>query len=598
MSQREGEGRPPAGRVERPGTAASPGFGMGPAYVLERRDVQVPYIHIDADTVKDEQKRFRSALSNTHEQLESIKTRLPHGEHRQLLKAQQMMLRDPDMIAQTEGLIREEIINAEWAVVKSMDQIRDMLGRAADEYLRERRFDVAFLSERLLRNLLGEQAEGVRPPEGAVVVAHDLSPADTAQLHRCKVAGIVTGVGGPTTHAAIMARALGIPAVVGVERKTSISELVDARDMVVVDAVRGRVVFRPEDAELDQFRNEAQRYAEFEARFAPENPLPAVTLDGVHVELRANLALDEELASVAVHGARGVGLYRTEYLFLGRDQPPTEEEHYRVAKRVLQSCAPHSVVFRTFDLGSDKKCKYFESDEPEANPAMGLRSLRLAFNHPDLFKAQLRGLLRAGLHGPMKIMFPLVSGLAELRRALDALEVAAAELEDEGLPYARDIPVGIMIEVPSAAVMSDILARHVDFMSIGTNDLIQYSIAIDRENDAVNYLYEPLHPAIMRLIRQVCAAGKSADIPVSICGEMASDPRYAWALIGLGVRELSVHPGAVPVLKNVIRSSREVEMVALAESLLAVDTAEEAAELIAETMGMRFPEHLLHGSAS
>ena len=314
-----------------------------------------------------------------------------------------------------------------------------------------------------------------------------------------------------------------------------------------------------------------------------------------HISLRANVSLDEEVGSARFHGAEGIGLYRTEFLFMNREVMPTEEEHYRHAKDVLRKMQPYPVVCRTFDLGSDKPTDLVDFSCREANPALGLRSLRLALREREMFLAQLRGLLRAGLHGPLKIMLPLVSGMNELKDALAAVEEAQQQLESARMAYAQDVPVGVMIEMPSAAMVADVLARHVDFMSIGTNDLIQYTLGIDRHNDSVAYLYRPLHPAILRMIRMVASAGRQAGISVSLCGEMASDPRFTWVLVGLGVRELSMHPSAVPVIKNIIRSSDLAEMEELASRVVEAEDVADAERAVIAVMRRRFPEHLQHG---
>lgn len=582
-------------RRERQGIAASPGVGIGSAYVVGRRRVHVPQRPIEREDLEEEVKRVHVALRGTQDQLEKVKGQLSHGEHRQILKAQQMMLRDPDLTKRIEGLIRDEFINAEWAVARATDEIRETLQKVSDEYFRDRAFDVAFITERILRTLLGDHPDEIQPPEGAVLVAHDLSPADTAQLHNRSVAAIVTALGGRTSHTAIMAHALEIPAVVGVE---GVLDDVETGDTVIVDAVHGLVIFRPSDDQISAYKEQADRYRAFSDEVQKEHALPATTPDAVHIWLRANVAVDEEVESAVFHGAEGVGLYRTEYLFMNRDEAPTEEEHYRVAKHVLHRCQPYPVTFRTFDLGSDKKCKLFAHDEVEANPAMGLRSLRLALRERDHFAAQLRGLLRAALHGPLRIMLPLVSGISELRAALEVVNEAREQLVENGMAFAEEVPVGIMVELPSAVLVADLLAKEVDFMSIGTNDLIQYSLAIDRENDDVNYLYRPLHPAILRMIKQVCDAGAAEGIPVSLCGEMAADPMFTWVLVGLGVNEMSMHPGAIPVVKNVIRSSRTDEMLALSREVMGAWTAEEAERLVLAAMRERFPEHLLHGPSA
>lgn len=578
-------------RRELDGAAASPGVGIGPAYVVDRRRVHVLHKHIERDQVDAEIERLHEALRACRQQLEGVKSRLPHGEHRQILKAQQMMLRDPDLIQRTETLIRDELANAEWALTAVTDQILEVLGNADDNYFRERGSDLTYLTENVLQALLGEHGDELDPPSGSIVVAHDLSPADTARLHRCQVVGIVTAIGGKTSHSAIMARSLQIPAVVGVE---DVLNAVDAGDLVVVDGVRGRAIVRPAPEEVAHFQAERDRHLAFEQKVRKEHAFPAISQDGLHVRVRANIAITEELDLAIRHGAEGVGLYRSEYMFMNRDTLPSEEEHYRMAKHVLRRCAPYPVVFRTFDLGADKPTKLLNLED-ERNPAMGMRSLRLSLRERDMFLAQLRGFLRAGVHGPLALMLPLVGSVDELGAGLDAIEEAREQLASAGVAHADDIDIGMMIETPAAALTADIFARRVDFLSIGTNDLIQYTLAIDRENESVSYLYQPLHPAIVRLIKAVAEAGAKHHTPVSLCGEMAADPRYAWVLVGLGVTELSMHPSAIPVIKHIIRTSRSDEMRALADRVLECDSASEAEEIVLATMRARFPEHLRHG---
>lgn len=588
----QASGAPARTRAEKSGVAASSGIGIGPAYVVDRRHVHVPRARIERDLVDDEIKRFHDALRATRQQIEGIKGRLPHGEHRQILKAQQMMLRDPDMIARTETLIRDELRGAEWSVATVADEIHAMLDQADDAYFRERRTDIMFLSERVIQALLGDHWQEITPPAGSVVVAHDLSPADTAHLHRAQVAGIATAAGGKTSHSAIMARSLQIPAVVGVD---GVLAEVQTGDLVVVDGMRGVVILRPDPGEVGGHESERDRYNAFEARVQREHAFPAVTQDGLRVMTRANLSLTEDVDLGLRYGAEGIGLYRSEYMYMNREALPSEEEHYRTAKAVLRRYAPYPVIFRTFDLGSDKPSKLIPFSKVEQNPAMGLRSLRLALRQRDIFLAQLRGLLRAALHGPLRIMLPLVGSLGELEAGLAAVEEAREHLASAGMAHATEVHVGVMIETPSAAIIADILATRVDFMSIGTNDLIQYALAVDRDNDDVDYLYQPLHPAILRMIKHVADAGKAADVPVSLCGEMAADPRYTWVLVGLGITELSMSPSAIPVIKHILRGSTAAEMRALAAEVLQTSDGRVADELVLAAMRARFPEHLRHG---
>ncbi len=574
------------------GIAVSSGIAIGPAYVVDRRKQHVETRDIERSDVESELLRFEAALAETQSQLEAIGGRLPHGEHRQILKAQKMMLEDPDLSGRVAEIVLEELIGAESALARVADEIREMLEQADAQHFRERSSDITFLAERVLANLQGDAPAALSPPAGAVVIAHDLSPADTADLVRSDIVGIVTAVGSRTAHSAIIARSMELPAVVGVE---NVDEVVERGDTVVVDAIHGVVLMRPSEAELDEWNDARQQYDAFEDQVQREHGLPAMTRCGQRMTLRANVALSEEVASSRFHGAEGVGLYRTEFLFMGRETTPSEEEHYRHAKHVLRQMAPYPVTFRTFDLGSDKQTLLLRYDETEANPALGVRGLRLSLAHREWFLAQLRGLLRAALHGPLRIMLPMVTSLPELKLALEVVDEARQQLEDSRLAYAQDVPVGIMIEVPSAALEADRLARYVDFMSIGTNDLIQYALAIDRENDAVAYLYRPLQSAILQLIQRACEAGRKAEIPVSLCGELAADPRYTWVLLGLGVRELSMHPSAIPVIKNIIRGSDHAEMVELARRVSELEDVADAERLVLREMRGRFPEHLDHG---
>lgn len=543
MASESSEGGESPAKLERSGIAVSPGVGIGAAFVVDRQHLHVRKTTVAKAGADQEVYHFRAAIKKTTEQLEHIKKRLPHGEHRQILKAQQLMLRDPDLSGRVEQLVREELIGAEWALARVTDEIRETLRQADSEYFRERSSDITFLAQRVTASLRGEDVGTIEPPAGSIVIAHELSPADTTDFARGEVVGIVTEAGGLTSHAAIVARSMEIPAVSGVE---GILDQVQTGDLIIVDAISGVVIVRPGPSELAHWNATRDRYDAFEDRVQREHGLPAIAKDGTHVTLRANISIDEELGSARFHGAEGVGLYRTEFLFMSREVPPTEEQHYRHAKKVIRKMQPYPVVFRTFDLGSDKPTKLVDFSAREANPALGLRSLRLALREREMFLDQLRGLLRAAVHGPLKIMLPLVSGMSELRQALAAVDEARAQLEASRMAYAQDVPVGIMIEMPSAAVVADVLAQHVDFMSIGTNDLVQYSLAIDRTNRALAYLASPFDPSILRLVRMVIRAGAEADCPVSVCGEMASEPFGALMLVGLGVRRLSMESVAIP----------------------------------------------------
>ena len=540
------------------GLAASPGIAIGQCWTMERRRVQTPKRRLAVEEIEPELMRFRAALEASDAQLDEVRRKVEAsggaaaGEHIAIIDMHRMMLHDEMLVAEVQRLIREERVNPEWAVKRAARRIKNAFHQDADEYFKERRADVDYVGERIIKNLLGERPDVVElPPEGSVIVARDLSPADTALLlHERKVAGFVTDLGTQTSHTAIVARALGIPAVVGVARVT---QAASRGDWVVVDGGRGLIVVDPTPGERADYEQARERYLAQEQELLATRDLPATTLDGVRVHLVGNIEFAEEVESLVAHGGEGVGLYRTEFLFLGRADLPSEEEHYQNYRGILEALAPRPVTIRTFDLGADKLPSGVKAHAE--NPALGLRALRYCLRQPDLFRPQLRGLLRAARHGNLKVMFPMVSGIAELRAARRALQDVAEELRREGIDVPAP-PVGIMVELPSAALIADRLARECDFLSIGTNDLIQYTLAIDRQNKEVAYLYRPMHLAVLRTLVMICDAGRRAGIPVSMCGEMAGEPLYALVLLGLGLSELSMNGPSIPLVKRVMRAAR------------------------------------------
>lgn len=574
------------------GVGASPGLAVGPAFLVDRRRVKTPKRHIADDEVEAEILRFNAALGSSDEQLERVKKKLAEREgedHFHIIEAHQLILHDEHLVDPTRRRIRDEKVNAEWALRRTVEEIKTVFDAIEEDYFRERRSDIDFVGDRILRNLLGVDAGPAMPPPGAVIVAHDLSPADTAHLHRASCVAFCTDVGGKTSHSAILARAFEIPSVVGLE---NITEHVGNGDMVIVDSLRGDVIVRPTQAQVDEYRQRAVRHQTFVRELGKNRDLPAETTDGARVRLYANVELTEEVPSALEHGAEGIGLYRTEFLFLDRTDLPKEEEHYLHARGVLKRLHPFPATFRTFDLGGDKVVPFAALGD-EANPALGLRSIRLCLRERKLFKAQLRGLLRASVHGRMRIMFPMISGVGELREAKDVLEEAKAELTREGKPFDPKLPVGIMVEMPSAVMVADLLAKESDFLSVGTNDLIQYALAIDRVNEHVGYLYHPLHPAILRMVRYVVDAGHAAGVRVGMCGEMAGEPMFALVLLGLGLDELSMNSTAIPVVKSVLRGTTLEQARGLADQALAMATAQEIEALVQDAMSRRYPEELL-----
>jgi phosphotransferase system enzyme I (PtsI) len=572
------------------GIPGSPGIAIGKVFLLDRRKVTIPHYHIDPEIVAAENDRLERALHKSTEQLEEIRGKLASTGAREffsILDAHLLMIRDPLLVEHTRKRISQDFQNAEWALHNTVKEIKSILDAAEDDYFRERRSDVDFVGDRVLRNLQGMALEQPTALDSeSIIVAADLSPADTAMMHGQPILGFATDVGGKTSHTAILARALELPAVVGLD---SITELAGTGDLIIVDGYRGEVVLNPSPNTLRRYQRRRQVMQERDALLQSGQQLPAVTRDGVRVLLTANIELREEVHSCLSHGADGIGLYRTEFLFMNRSDLPSEEEQFRVYREIVEMVAPRPVTLRTLDLGGDK----FASRLPVTrgiDNAMGLRAIRLCLQDTDLFHTQLRAMLRASAYGQVRIMFPMVSGVGELRQARRCVEASAAELRERGMAYDPQVKVGIMIEVPSAAVIADMLAREVDFFSIGTNDLIQYALAIDRVNEAVAYLYRPLHPAVLRLLNRIVQSARDAGISVSMCGEMAGEALYALVLLGLGLHELSMNASALPVMKRLIRESTVAEGRALLSEIMSLPTPEEVEELVHDRMLTLFPE--------
>ncbi len=578
------------------GIGASPGIAIGRCWPVDRRKVRTPKRRLGPDEVDPELARFRTALELSDLQLAEVRRKVAEaeggsaGDHTAIIDMHRMMMKDEMLVLEVQKLIRDERINAEWAVKRVVRKIKGAFSDAADEYFKERRADVDFVGERIIKNLLGQQVDVVEPPpEGAIVVAHDLSPADTALLlHERKVGAFVTDAGAKTSHTAIVARALEVPAVVAVGRITT---LADKGDWIIVDGARGVVIINPTAGERADYEAARQRFLEHERELLRTRDLPAETQDGVTLRMAGNIEFAEEVPSLLSHGGEAVGLYRTEFLYLQREQLPTEEEHYQDARRILEALAPRPVTIRTFDLGGDKLPAGLRGHAE--NPALGLRAIRYCLRQPEMFRAQLRGLLRASVHGNLRLMFPMISGVAELRAARRVLLEVHEELRRDGheLPLP---PVGIMIELPSAAMIADRLALESDFFSIGTNDLIQYTIGIDRQNKDVAYLYKPLHLAVLRMLKNVCDAGRAAGIPVSMCGEMAGEPMNVLVLLGLGLTELSMNGPSIPLVKRVLRVARAEDGRALLARLLDLTAADDIEREVRNEMSRRFGGLLEH----
>ena len=570
--------------LRKQGLGVSAGIAFGRAFLIGRDTLKAPRHHIESDDIDTEIARLYKAIAASDKQLAKIKEKLASENESDyhIITAHQMMLHDEHLVGAAVGFIREDLINAEWGLRKAVDEIASVFDSVEDEYLRERRSDVEFVFERVLRNLLGRDTGPLQPPPDAIVVAYDLSPADTAQLHKAAVSGLITDAGGKTSHTAIIARAHEIPAVVGLE---NITEVVETDDLVLIDGAAGIVIVNPAPATVAEFREEQRRQVAAGAALQSLRDLPACTRDDVDIGLFANIDGPDELDDALEYGAKGVGLFRTEYLFMGKDELPDEEQHYVTAVRVLERLQGLPATIRTFDLGADKLAPFLEAaDLQEANPALGLRSIRLCLSDlgRGLFKTQLRGLLRASAHGPLKIMFPMISGISELRAAKAVVDEVKAELAAAGHAFDNQVKLGIMIEMPSAALTADLLASESDFFSIGTNDLIQYTMAVDRVNEYVSYLYEPLHPSLLRLIENVARAAKAANIPVTVCGEMAGEPMIAPVLLGLGIRELSMSAVSVPEVKATVRAMTVAGSEQMMERTRKLATAAEVRAMVSE----------------
>ena len=571
------------------GIPASGGVAIGKGFFLNRVLPRSVRSTVGRDQVDEEVAAFQRAVARSREQILAIRDGVTDttSEHHQILSVHLALLEDSMLVEQTVRTIRENQFAADWAFNKVLQNLLETFHRIEDPYLRERGHDLRQIGHRVLENLAGRPVDSIaaiRDP--VVIVAHDLSPADTAQILKSPVLGFATDVGSRTSHTAITARSLGLPAVVGVEGAT---EEFRSAETVIVDGEEGVVVFDPTEEAIREYQERRKAYAQRTRDLAKFARLPTVTRDGKTLLLLANIEFPEEADVALRSGAYGVGLYRTEFLFLNRKDLPSEDEHFETYRKVAEKFVRHPVTIRTFDLGGDKFASQLELAD-EMNPAMGLRAIRFCLKEKEIFKPQLRAILRASTYGKVRMMFPMISGVGELREAMAVVEEVRGELRRRRIPYDKEMPIGIMIEIPSAAIVADLLAREAGFFSIGTNDLIQYSLAIDRVNEHVSYLYEPLHPAILRLIRRVVEAGHDAGIPVSMCGEMAGEPFYSYVLLGLGLDELSMNAAAIPRVKRILRKSVAYEAKEFTGSLLLHATAAEIGRALRKKVEDLFPD--------
>ena len=570
------------------GVASSPGIALGRAFQIDRSLIHVPQHNLRPGTVENELERLEAAFVLARHQLNQARNKLTGGDHLQILDTHIAFLEDPELEKNTRRLVMTENINAEWAVKKVIDEAASIFDQVDDLYLRERKQDFEHILQRLLANLMGLRQESLENiTEPVIIVAHDLSPADMAHIDRSKILGILTDLGGPNSHTSILARAMEIPNIVGLE---SITRRVKTGDLLILDGFEGQVILNPSLELISEYETRRRFHIQMEDELRLTRDLPTVTADGTTVQLSANIELPSELKILNANGVKRIGLFRTEFIFLLSSGIPSEEDQFKAYREVIEGLGPDGVTtIRTIDLGGDKLTLHL-IPEAEPNPAMGLRAIRLCLAHPDLFRTQLRAILRASAYGKVRIMFPMISGLEELRQTISIFNEVREEIVRESIPFDESIEVGIMIEVPSAAIVADLLAREVDFFSIGTNDLIQYTLAIDRTNEHVNYLFTPAHPAILRTIKGIVEAGHNAGIPVAMCGEMAGNPDYVIALLGLGIDELSMSPHNTLRIKRLLRRITVDEARKVVAEALALKTASEISKHIIGYVRSHFPE--------
>ncbi len=571
------------------GIGVSPGIAIGKALLLKSEETIVSRRKVDESEIPVEIARLEEALTKTRAEIIQIQKKISEDmgmRQAEIFTAHLLVLEDRTLIEEVIARLKKEKYSVEYTFQKVLRKYIRVFSRMKDGYLKERVADIQDVGRRVLRNLTGRKGLHLESLDQVrIVVSADLSPSDTATMNRNKVAGIVTDIGGRTSHAAIMARSFEIPAVVGLE---DVTRRVRTGDTLIVDGHNGSVIVNPDRETILKYEKEKKKFAAFERGLLKLKDLPAQTLDGYRVRLCANIEFPEELPSVIAHGADGIGLYRTEYFYMNRTDLPSEQEHYQAYRRVAEMMVNHPVIIRTMDLGGDKFLSQLEIPR-EMNPFMGWRAIRFSLARPEIFKTQLRAILRAGIHGNLKIMYPMISGINELREANRLLAEARQELKAKKIPFDEKMKSGCMIEVPSAALTCDILARETDFFSIGTNDLIQYSLAVDRVNEKIAYLYDPAHLAILRLLKNVIDTGHRQGLEVSMCGEMAGEVHYAVLLLGLGLDEFSTSAVSIPELKKLIRSVSREQARTVAEEALRLSTGTEVDKFLRQKVGKMIP---------
>lgn len=568
------------------GISASPGICIGKAYLVDTEGVDViERYNILESGLQEEKNRFKTAVKQAKAELNQIIANTPEGvrQHSDILQSHVVLLEDKMLFDQTVNTIEKERVNAEWALKLVISRVKAMFQDIADPYLKDRASDIDHVSARVMAHLVGDTSVNISEIRKRVIlVANDLSPAQTSQINLERIMGFVTALGGMASHTSIIARTLGIPAVQGIGRATN---QISTDDIIIVDGSSGKVVINPSEQTLIDYGERQVQFEDFRASIARTSHQTAETTDGYQIRVMGNIEQPEQVVSVMDNGGEGVGLYRTEFQYLSRTEFPDEDELFDHYKDVVDVMTAAPVTIRTLDINGDKALSNGTGTEADNNPALGLRAIRYCLQRPDVFKTQLKAILRASAFGEVRILFPMIAAFDELLASKKFLEQAMQCLENEGLDFNPNIPVGVMIEVPSLAIMAGTIASEVDFFSIGTNDLIQYTMAVDRTNKDVAHLYHPLHPAILRLLKIVSDAAKANDVGLYMCGEMASDPFNLPILLGLGLDELSMNPQTIPVAKNFIRSLAAKDAEPFLEKALKQNTASEVENLVRDTYG-------------
>lgn len=551
------------------GIGASSGIAIGKAFVLEKETLSIQRTTIE--NVENENEKLQKALALSKQQIEAIQKK-SDDEQKSILNAHLMILEDPELISNVEGKISSEKLNVEAALEDVLNMFASIFESMEDEYMKERAADIRDVGQRLMMNLFGKEMLNLAElQESVIIVAHDITPSDTAQMDKEKVIGFITDIGGRTSHSAIMARTMEIPAIVGLG---NITENVKTGDFLIFDGSEGIVMVNPDLSIIDEYEVKKEKEIAEKRELKKLVDSDTISRDGRRVELGANIGNPKDAKKANENGAEGIGLYRTEFLYMDRTSIPTEEEQFQAYKEVLEIMGERPVVIRTLDIGGDKELPYLNLPK-EMNPFLGYRAIRICLEEKDIFRTQLRALLRASVYGNLKIMYPMISSLEEIRQANEILEEVKRDLEKDKIEYSSHIEVGIMIEIPAAAIISDMLAKEVDFFSIGTNDLIQYTTAVDRMNEKISYLYNPFNPAVLRLINMVIKNGHEAGIWVGMCGEVAGDSRLIPILLGMGLDEFSMSAGSILPARKQIQGLSYEEMEELANKVLVMNTADE-----------------------